>query len=140
MHINSFVFLLALASSTTATASPNANPDALANPNPDANFNLEALSPDVALGVGVPLEKRACTYTGCACLKGIKPGVYCGNCYNPKDHNYWAVQKKGSSSRFATHAFQCAKSGDCCDYGVASDCGGTKARCVSPFVGGSRGD
>ncbi|KAK7182508.1 hypothetical protein PSPO01_11506 [Paraphaeosphaeria sporulosa] len=112
MHILNLLNLAVFAS--LAAASPTAGAEALSSPEQ---------------AVGVPLEKRACTYTGCTCLKGIKAGVYCGNCYNPKDHNYWAVQTKGSSSRFATHAFQCASSGDCCDYGVASDCGKTSARC-----------
>jgi hypothetical protein len=123
MHILSLLSVAALAS--LAAASPAANADTPSSFDPS---------------VGIPLEKRACTDTGCECLKGIKAGVYCGNCYNPKDHNYWALQKKGTSSRFATHAFQCASSGDCCDYGVANDCGKTSARCVSPFVGGSRND
>ncbi|KAF0322372.1 mold-specific m46 protein [Colletotrichum asianum] len=54
------------------------------------------------------LAQRACTYNGCA------SGTY-------------AVKTK----RVTTHAFECSSSGGCCDYGVASDCGTSRARCKS---------
>lgn len=71
-----------------------------------------------------PFAKRACTYNGCACVSGLKAGVYCGNCI--VGAGTYAVKTK----RVSTHAFQCSSSGGCCDYGVASDCGKAGGRCA----------
>ncbi|OBT61221.1 hypothetical protein VE03_08709 [Pseudogymnoascus sp. 23342-1-I1] len=64
------------------------------------------------------LEARACSSNGCACVTGIKAGIYCGNCV--VGAGTYAVKTK----RVASHAFQCGAGGACCDYGAASDCGG----------------
>ncbi|KAK1856410.1 hypothetical protein CCHR01_00981 [Colletotrichum chrysophilum] len=71
------------------------------------------------------LAQRACTYNGCACVTGLTQGVYCGNCV--VGAGTYAVKTK----RVTTHAFECSSSGGCCDYGVASDCGTSRARCKS---------
>jgi uncharacterized membrane protein len=71
----------------------------------------------------LPLDKRTCTYNGCACVSGLAAGVYCGNCV--VGAGTYAVRTK----RVSNHAYQCSASGGCCDYGVASDCGKSGARC-----------
>ncbi|KFY47501.1 hypothetical protein V495_01939 [Pseudogymnoascus sp. VKM F-4514 (FW-929)] len=70
------------------------------------------------------LEPRACSSNGCACVTGLKAGIYCGNCV--VGAGTYAIKTK----RVASHAFQCNASGGCCDYGAASDCGKTSARCA----------
>ncbi|KFY70026.1 hypothetical protein V499_09530 [Pseudogymnoascus sp. VKM F-103] len=70
------------------------------------------------------LEPRACSSNGCACVTGIKAGIYCGNCV--VGAGTYAVKTK----RVASHAFQCGAGGACCDYGAATDCGKTSARCA----------
>lgn len=87
----------------------------LASPAPDAN-NLEAKD-------NLLVDKRACTYNGCACVSGLSAGIYCGNCV--VGAGTYAIRTK----RVSNHAFQCSSSGSCCDYGVASDCGKSNARC-----------
>ena len=69
------------------------------------------------------LQPRACTYNGCACVRGLRQGVYCGNCV--VGAGTLAISKK----RVNSHAFECSPQGDCCDYGHASDCGTSHARC-----------
>ncbi|KAH7363725.1 hypothetical protein BKA66DRAFT_470875 [Pyrenochaeta sp. MPI-SDFR-AT-0127] len=99
---NTILLLVALATS-----------HALAAPSPDALEPLDAGA----------LDKRACTYNGCACVSGLSAGVYCGNCV--VGAGTYAIKTK----RVRTHAFQCSSSGRCCDYGTASDCGTSSARC-----------
>ncbi|KAH8594895.1 hypothetical protein B0O99DRAFT_623882 [Bisporella sp. PMI_857] len=70
------------------------------------------------------LVERACVANGCKCQTDIKPGLYCGNCI--PDENYAVTTK-----RVYTHIYQCGAKGACCDYGVASDCGTIRARCVA---------
>ncbi|EMD66162.1 hypothetical protein COCSADRAFT_34739 [Bipolaris sorokiniana ND90Pr] len=91
---------------------------ALASPSPEANNN-----PTLANRDSLPLDKRACSYNGCACISGLPAGVYCGNCV--AGAGTYAIRTK----RVSTHAYQCNSSGRCCDYGVASDCGKSVARC-----------
>lgn len=69
------------------------------------------------------LVPRACSANGCKCVKGLKQGVYCGNCV------VGAGTLAISAKRVASHAYECNPSGGCCDYGAASDCGTSKARC-----------
>ncbi|KAF6794664.1 hypothetical protein CSOJ01_13613 [Colletotrichum sojae] len=98
-------------------------------------FNLVAvlLSTTAALANGssvqarealpAELAGRACTYNGCQCVSGLSQGVYCVNCV--VGAGTYAVKTK----RVRTHAFECNSSGGCCSYGVASDCGTSRARC-----------
>ncbi|KAJ9156831.1 hypothetical protein NKR19_g4149 [Coniochaeta hoffmannii] len=69
------------------------------------------------------LVGRACSSNGCKCVSGLAQGVYCGNCV--VGAGTYAVKTK----RVASHAFECSPSGGCCDYGKASDCGTSSARC-----------
>jgi hypothetical protein len=91
-------------------------PKVLASPTFEAR---DALDPHD----GFTLDKRACSNNGCACVSGLSAGVYCGNCV--VGAGTYAVKTK----RVSNHAFQCNSSGGCCDYGVASDCGKSGARC-----------
>jgi hypothetical protein len=77
---------------------------------------VEARAPEPLLELPRDLQGRACTYNGCKCKKGVSPGVYCGSC--AFSDGSWVVTKK----RVADHAFQCAKSGDCCSYGYRKNC------------------
>lgn len=72
---------------------------------------------------GFSLDKRACSANGCECVSGLTQGVYCGNCV--VGAGTLAIKTK----RVRTHAFECGSNGRCCDYGVASDCGTSRARC-----------
>ena len=69
------------------------------------------------------LVPRACSANGCKCVRGLKQGVYCGNCV--VGAGTYAI----SAKRVSTHAYECNPSGGCCDYGTASDCGTSRARC-----------
>jgi hypothetical protein len=69
------------------------------------------------------LAERACSSNGCKCVTGLVQGVYCGNCV--VGAGTYAIKTK----RVNTHAFECNPSGGCCDYGTASDCGKSGARC-----------
>ncbi|KAJ9156635.1 hypothetical protein NKR23_g1202 [Pleurostoma richardsiae] len=71
------------------------------------------------------LEQRACDYNGCKCVTGLEPGVYCGSCGWGDDQ--WVVIKK----RVYNHAYQCAKNGNCCDYGYRKDCSVVGKPCPS---------
>ncbi|KAH8903742.1 hypothetical protein BR93DRAFT_930895 [Coniochaeta sp. PMI_546] len=66
---------------------------------------------------------RACSSNGCKCVSGLEQGVYCGNCV--VGAGTYAIKTK----RVNSHAFECSPSGGCCDYGPASDCGTSSARC-----------
>ncbi len=66
---------------------------------------------------------RACSSNGCKCVSGLEQGVYCGNCV--VGAGTYTVKTK----RVNSHAFECSPSGGCCDYGKASDCGTSSARC-----------
>lgn len=66
---------------------------------------------------------RSCSSNGCKCVSGLEQGVYCGNCV--VGAGTYAIKTK----RVAKHAFECNPSGGCCDYGTASDCGTSSARC-----------
>lgn len=114
MHFNSIVFLFT-AFACHVLASPPQERDS------NANFNnkLDISSRDNHL----TLDKRACSYNGCACVSGLAAGVYCGNCV--VGAGTYAIKTK----RVSNHAYQCSSSGGCCDYGVASDCGKSGARC-----------
>ncbi|KAH8892547.1 hypothetical protein GQ53DRAFT_126016 [Thozetella sp. PMI_491] len=95
---------------------------------------LTALAPSVLAAVGsnpaarearpIELQERACTSNGCKCVKGLKQGVYCGNCV--VGAGTYAI----STKRVAGNAFECSPAGDCCSYGSASDCGTSHARCA----------
>ena len=105
MLFNNIALLLATISASTVLAS--------------SLHDREALQPHDDLS----LEKRACTYNGCACVKGLSGGVYCGNCVIGA--GTYAIKTK----RVNSHAFQCSSTGSCCDYGTANDCGKASARC-----------
>ena len=85
----------------------------------------QAIDDDSSWGGVAPREltPRACVANGCKCVKGLKAGIYCGNCV--VGAGTYAV----SAKRVAGHAYQCNASGGCCDYGAASDCGKSGARC-----------
>ncbi|RKU49193.1 hypothetical protein DL546_008913 [Coniochaeta pulveracea] len=70
------------------------------------------------------LQKRKCDYNGCKCSSRGYQFHSCGNCVWT-DTGEWAITKK----RVSTHIFECGPTGTCCDYGVASDCGTSSARC-----------
>ncbi|KAK4463928.1 hypothetical protein QBC42DRAFT_57507 [Cladorrhinum samala] len=70
------------------------------------------------------LTKRACSYNGCKCNSRKKQLTVCGNCVW-SDNGAYVVTTK----RKADHIFECSPSGNCCDYGYASDCGSASARC-----------
>lgn len=72
---------------------------------------------------GSLLDKRACSSNGCACVRGLAQGVYCGNCV------VGAGTRAIKTKRVASHAYECRPSGGCCDYGYAKDCGTTRGRC-----------
>ena len=69
------------------------------------------------------LEKRACKYNGCKCTPGTNPGVYCWGCSQ--------VTNWGNLGAFPSSptgwVFQCARSGNCCAYGLRDSCAGGKA-------------
>lgn len=91
---------------------------ATANPSPDDHAT------DIDSGLdGRDLTPRACVANGCKCVKGLKAGIYCGNCV--VGAGTYAI----SAKRVAGHAYQCNASGGCCDYGAANDCGTKGARC-----------
>ncbi len=69
------------------------------------------------------LVPRACSANGCKCVRGLRQGVYCGNCV--VGAGTYAI----ASKRKASHAYECNSSGGCCDYGAANDCGTSRARC-----------
>ena len=60
------------------------------------------------------LRSCDCKYNGCKCRKGLKPGVYCGNCTGES----WLITRK----HVKMHAFQCARSRECCSYGSRGVC------------------
>lgn len=98
---------------------------ATANPAADIHATDDHAT-DVDSGWGLDpreLTPRACVSNGCKCVKGLKAGIYCGNCV--VGAGTYAV----SAKRVASHAYQCNASGGCCDYGAASDCGKSGARC-----------
>ncbi|KAL2270700.1 hypothetical protein VTJ83DRAFT_71 [Remersonia thermophila] len=72
---------------------------------------------------GHALFGRACSANGCQCVKGLTQGVYCGNCV--VGAGTYAIKTK----RVKNHVYECNPNGGCCDYGVANDCGTTRARC-----------
>jgi hypothetical protein len=86
---------------------------------------LAARDGEVEAREALPLElvPRACTANGCKCVLGLSQGVYCGNCV--VGAGTYAIKTK----RVNSHAFECSSSGGCCDYGAASDCGTSSARC-----------
>ena len=108
MHFPSLILLFAAAASPVLASPPLLERNSLINN--DANL--------------LALDKRACSYNGCACVSGLAAGVYCGNCV--VGAGTYAVRTK----RVSSHAYQCNSSGGCCDYGVASDCGKSGARCA----------
>lgn len=67
------------------------------------------------------LVARKCDYNGCTCKKAkkkkngkdVKAGKYCGY-----ESNVLTLGIGGALD----HIYQCAKDGDCCDYGFAKDC------------------
>ena len=105
MHFQSLIFLFA-AAACNVYASPSQERNSINDP-------LDLSNRDNTLA----LDKRACSYNGCACVSGLTAGVYCGNCV--VGAGTYAVRTK----RVSSHAYQCNSSGGCCDYGVASDCG-----------------
>ncbi|TPX07710.1 uncharacterized protein E0L32_010606 [Thyridium curvatum] len=70
--------------------------------------------------------KRACNANGCRCSTKhkLKQGQYCGNCVWSNGDGYIITKK-----RVNNHVYECSPNGDCCDYGVAKDCGSGTARC-----------
>lgn len=76
-----------------------------------------------AIEVPAELAKRGCK-RNCECTRGIKAGLYCGNC-DVKGYN--AINQ----NKAWDHVYQCGSDGSCCDYGYAKDCGTKKARCAS---------
>ena len=104
MRASSVIYLLA---ALTATATAAATPAAA----------------DSGPGQGHALFGRACSNNGCKCVSGLAQGVYCGNCV--VGAGTLAIKEK----RVRTHAYECNPSGGCCDYGFASDCGTSRARC-----------
>jgi hypothetical protein len=82
---------------------------------------------DLVFREAMPAEifGRSCSSNGCVCVKGLKQGVYCGNCV--VGAGTYAVKTK----RVVKNAFECNPSGGCCSYGFANDCGTKSARCAS---------
>ncbi|GAB1317099.1 hypothetical protein MFIFM68171_07309 [Madurella fahalii] len=70
------------------------------------------------------LGKRQCVDNGCRCDSRGRQFRSCGNCVWT-DTGSWVITAK----RDATHVYECAPDGSCCDYGFANDCGGSGARC-----------
>jgi len=101
---------------------------AVATANPPDNFALldvDKLGPNFEDDYRMTLKKRACDYNGCECDSRGKQLTVCGNCRWGKDGPY-AVTRK----RVENHIFECSPTGNCCDYGYATDCGTPKARCI----------
>ena len=112
-----FALALALLTATLGLASPA--PDA-ALPQ-EVAVPMEARDVDDALAA-TPLSKRACSKTGCKCIKGLSQGTYCGAC---KLSGKYVITAK----RHLKHIYECSPSGACCDYGTASDCNTGHGRC-----------
>lgn len=70
------------------------------------------------------LNKRACSYNGCKCNSRGQQLTVCGNCVWTDTGKYVVTSK-----RVNNHIFECSPSGDCCDYGYATDCGSSSGRC-----------
>jgi hypothetical protein len=116
MHIQRPLFILSALLASGSFASPAPGDSHVSTPREAANH---VTSPETLFD----LTKRACNENGCACVRSLQPGVYCGNCV--VGAGTYAIKTK----RVRNHAFQCNSSGGCCDYGVASDCGTSRARC-----------
>ncbi|KAL2173452.1 uncharacterized protein P884DRAFT_273195 [Thermothelomyces heterothallicus CBS 202.75] len=111
---------LALLTATLGLASPASEQESAQVP-AFAPVAAEARDGDVS---GSDLTKRACSRNGCRCLKGAPQGQYCGNCVKVATGEWVITQKRNLH-----HVYECSPSGDCCDYGTASDCGTGHARC-----------
>lgn len=88
-----------------------------------------AVEPATARDLEIPAElsKRACK-AGCSCKKGIKAGLYCGNCLVSSGHTMVFAITKGQSD---LHIYQCNTNGGCCDYGTATKCKKVDGQCAS---------
>ncbi|KAL0942368.1 uncharacterized protein CTRU02_200254 [Colletotrichum truncatum] len=71
------------------------------------------------------LDKRACTYNGCKCNSRGRQLTVCGNCVWSDTRNYVVTSKRDPKK-----IYECSKTGRCCVYGGASDCGTGSARCI----------
>ncbi len=69
-----------------------------------------------------PLDKRACVFNGCKCVKGLRQGQYCGACV-------WKGDYVISAKRVLKNIYECSPSGACCSYGTGSDCNTGAGRC-----------
>ncbi|KAK4169878.1 hypothetical protein QBC43DRAFT_352110 [Cladorrhinum sp. PSN259] len=120
----SLTLLSILTNLALAAPGPTAENEAptLAHPIPFVDAS-SALIDDADASSG-NLTKRACDYNGCKCNSRGRQLTVCGNCVWD-DTEAFVVTKK----RKLTHIFECSKSGDCCSYGYAKDCGGSSARC-----------
>ncbi|KAM7219536.1 hypothetical protein V8F06_005091 [Rhypophila decipiens] len=122
MHLlKSLLLITPLAVSVMALATPDlADREAEAEMEPAMTLNLAR---DLGLA---DLSKRACKDNGCKCRKNFG-GVWCAQC--TKGGQY-VVTDIGNGVNSLDHVYQCAKNGDCCDYGYATACKGGKAgRC-----------
>jgi hypothetical protein len=54
----------------------------------------------------------------------LNQGQYCGNCVWSDGSGYIITAK-----RVDNHVYECSPTGNCCDYGYATDCGSSTARC-----------
>jgi len=89
-----------------------------ATPVPVPGVEAREASPDLA--------PRTCVNNGCKCSTKypLKQGQYCGNCVWSNGAGYIITEK-----RVLTDVYECSPNGACCDYGHASDCGTSHARC-----------
>ena len=108
-----FTALLLLAPLAAAVAVEVANPIAI------PEIDAREASP-------VDLVPRNCVYNGCKCSTKypLNQGQYCGNCVWSDGSGYIITAK-----RVDNHVYECSPTGNCCDYGYATDCGTSAARC-----------
>jgi hypothetical protein len=84
--------------------------------------------PEIDAGEASPVDLvlRSCVYNGCKCSTKhpLKQGQYCGNCVWSDGSGHIIIAK-----RVDNHVYECSPTGKCCDYGYATDCGTSRARC-----------
>lgn len=111
-----FTFVLSVIGlACSATASPDT---------PSVIPYVEARDVTPATPLLDKLSKRACSYNGCKCNSRGNQMTVCGNCVWSDTGSYVVTSK-----RVLNHIFECSPSGDCCDYGYATDCGSSGGRC-----------
>ncbi|KAK2736499.1 mold-specific m46 protein [Colletotrichum kahawae] len=121
MRFSAPLTALFLAMTVQAGVAQSEGPVALAERSDD----VDTLEAAVEKREGISLEKKACTYNGCKCNSRGKQLTVCGNCYW-SDTGAWVVTTK----RVSNQIYECSPTGNCCTYGVGSDCGKAGARCI----------